>query len=50
MILKLSGDGVDVVDAAAPDASAGLDECGPEASVVGEFGMRGEIGPWSPLR
>ena len=43
------GDGVDVVDAAAPDASAGLDEGGPEAGVVGEIGMWREVGARSSL-
>ena len=43
--MELRGDGVYVVDAATPDAAAGLDERGPEAGVVGEFGMRCEVRP-----
>ena len=37
-------DGVDVVDAAAPGAAADLLERGPEARVIGEIGIRGEVG------
>ena len=44
--LEFLEDGIGVVDAAAPDASAGLDECGPEAGVVGERGVRREVGTW----
>ena len=41
---ELGEDGVGVVDAASPDASAGLDEGGPEAGVVGQVGVGGEVG------
>jgi hypothetical protein len=42
-VMELSGDGVDIVDAAAPDASAGMNESSPEAGVVGKLGMRCEV-------
>ena len=47
--MELSGDGVDVVDTASPDAAAGVNECGPQASVVREIGVWGEVGTESTL-
>ena len=43
-------DGIDIIDAAAPDSSAGLHECGPEAGVVGQGWVRGEVGARRALR
>src|ERR1700761_5503518 len=41
--LQPGNDGVDVVDASAPDSSAGLHQGGPQPGVVGKRGMRPEI-------
>ena len=42
-LVELRGDRVDIVDAASPDASAGMDERGPEARVIGKFRVRREV-------
>jgi hypothetical protein len=43
LLLQLRNDLVDVIDAAAPDASAGLHQRGPETGVVGQQGMRMQV-------
>ena len=42
-LVELRCDGVDIVDAAAPDTSAGMDESGPQPRVIRKFRVWREV-------